>query len=75
MAANNAESAESQTHIFGVKCKNGHITYYDKRNVCTDGTDVTRTVLPDGRKINVVLLRCEHCPAQTECEIDCGAYL
>ena len=30
MAANNAESADSQTHIFGVKCKNGHITYYDK---------------------------------------------
>jgi hypothetical protein len=25
-------------HIFGVRCKNGHITYFDKRRVCSGGS-------------------------------------
>ncbi len=38
-------SADESRHIFGVRCKNGHVSYFDKRQVCSAHTKFTRSLI------------------------------
>jgi hypothetical protein len=65
------ESAREAAHIFGALCAKGHITYFDKRKVCShQGTVVRRN------QLDVLRLRCgtPGCGEWLTVEVDCEGY-
>jgi hypothetical protein len=65
------ESAREAAHIFGAPCAKGHITYFDKREVCShQGTVVRRN------QLDVLRLRCgtPGCGEWLTVEVDCEGY-
>lgn len=57
-------------HQFGVRCKNGHVSYFDKRVVCSKHTVVMR----DMRGLDELLLTCSVCQAEMAVDVDCEGY-
>ena len=55
-----AFSPEEARHIIGVRCKNGHITYFDKRRICHDQVNVIR-VTRAGLELDQRDLTCGNC--------------
>lgn len=62
--------ANDAKYIFGVRCKNGHVTYFDKRRVCNEHKNVYRG---PGQK-SLVYLNCGQCGEEMEVEVDCEEY-
>jgi hypothetical protein len=60
-------------HQFGVRCKNGHVCYFDKRIVCSSRTGVARftSVM---RGLDELLLTCPVCQAEIAVDVDCEGY-
>ncbi len=68
---------DESRHIIGVRCAQGHVTYYDKRVVCrADGMVPRAVVLRDGKQIDQLRLRCTTggCDEITVVEVDCEGY-
>ena len=64
-------------HIFGVRCKNGHITYFDKRRVCSAYQDVPRAIVQRaGEELDELHLTCDHsgCGLEVVARVDCRGY-
>jgi formate dehydrogenase maturation protein FdhE len=62
-------------HLFGVKCANGHITYFDKRRVCPASGTLVRRVVRDGdTELDELYLKCETCDAEVVVRVDCEGY-
>ena len=59
-------------HIFGVKCKNGHVTYFDKRRVCLARSKIARDRA--GKKLDELDLLCGTCGAAMAVLVDCEGY-
>ena len=61
--------------IFGVRCKNGHISYFDKRRVCSAARDVPREI---GQSVDEELdelhLNCDTCGVEVVAYEDCRGY-
>ena len=64
-------------YVFGARCPNGHVSYYDKREYCRKGSSgVWRTVTRGGKDVQEILLRCKTpgCPEEFYVEVDCEGY-
>jgi hypothetical protein len=57
-------------HQFGVRCKNGHVSYFDKRIVCSKHTVVMRAM----RGLDELLLTCPVCQVEMAVDVDCEGY-
>jgi hypothetical protein len=71
-----AASSEA-THIFGVYCGKGHVTYFDKREVCPyDGLSTRSIVYRDTRQLDALYLSCgtPGCGERFVVEVDCEGY-
>jgi TIR domain len=62
-------------YIFGVRCKNGHVSYFDKRVVCTAHTSFPRVFQPSaGKELDELYLTCQTCGVEVVAYEDCGEY-
>jgi len=62
-------------HIFGARCRNGHITYYDKRKVCPVSSMVVRDIVERaGKKLDDLYLKCGQCNEEMVVRVDCEGY-
>ena len=72
---------DDRQHMIGLTCPNGHITYFDRRRLCTekshpvtlDEATVTRVPRP-GIDLDEVTVTCGKCDATFKVPMDCGAY-
>ena len=59
-------------HIFGVKCHEcGHVSYFDKREVCGSSGIVPRR---DDEGTDTLQLKCAGCGAELVVQVDCEGY-
>jgi hypothetical protein len=66
---------QEENHIFGVTCRNLHITYFDKREVCLDLGVIVRRLDGEGETGKErLLLACGTCGAEMVVEVECEAY-
>jgi TIR domain len=66
---------DDSRHMFGVRCKNGHVTYFDKRRVCSAYKEVPRAVREvAGMELDELLLKCGTCGVEFVARTDCGGY-
>lgn len=61
-------------HIFGVRCKNNHITYFDKRRVCVSEKLVRGSTQRAGAALTELDLMCGECGAEMMVRVDCEGY-
>jgi hypothetical protein len=76
VAASPAPSnATASRHTFGVRCKNGHVSYFDRREVCSAHTTFPReTRQSAGQELDELLLKCETCGVEVAARVDCKKY-
>ena len=65
---------EELRHIIGVRCRNGHVTYFDKRRICSDKVDLVRSVQCAGVELDERDLTCGQCGADVRVRVDCRGY-
>ena len=58
--------------IFGARCKNGHVTYFNKRRACSDRSGIVRDRA--GKQLNELHLKCGTCGDIMAVLIDCEGY-
>lgn len=59
-------------HRFAVRCKNGHITTFDRRDVCAAKSKIaTRAVM---RGLDELILKCPTCGVEMAVDVDCEGY-
>jgi hypothetical protein len=69
------EQSSASRHSITVRCRNGHITYLDKRNICHPHTTLARTVRQSaGIMLDELTLACPQCGTQTMVHADCRGY-
>ncbi len=62
-------------HIFGVRCKNGHVSYFDKRRVCSAYKEVPRESRQSaGIELDELHLKCDQCRVEVVAREDCRGY-
>lgn len=64
-------------HMFGAKCPNGHVTYFDKRKVCPNNGILKRSVVRrGGTDLDEIYLKCgtSSCGAEMVVPVDCEGY-
>lgn len=54
-------------HCFAVRCQKGHITTFDRREVCSQRTEIMRG-------LDELVLTCATCGIQMVVEVDCEGY-
>jgi hypothetical protein len=69
--------ANDAKYIFGARCKNGHVTYFDKREVCNKHKNVYRELIgmysrPEQK--TTLYLKCRQCGEEMEVEVECEDY-
>lgn len=68
-------SATESHHTFGVRCRNGHLSHFDKRYVCSKSIPVQRDIQ---QNIDVerdeLHLQCDTCGIEIVAYIDCRGY-
>ena len=68
-------NARDSRHTFGVRCKNGHVSYFDRREVCSAHTKFPReTRQSAGQELDELLLKCETCGVEVAARVDCSKY-
>ena len=63
------QSGEAQ-HIFSATCRNGHVTYFDKRRVCSKNGQVVRG---EGKE-DELYLKCGQCDDEMIVHVNCEGY-
>lgn len=62
-------------HIFGVRCKNGHVSYFDKRVVCTAYKEFPRALRTSaGKELDELHFTCDTCGVEVVAREDCEGY-
>jgi hypothetical protein len=64
-------------HMFGARCPNGHVTYFDKRKVCPNNGILKRSVVRrGGTDLDEIYLKCgtPGCGAEMVVSVDCEGY-
>lgn len=67
-------SADQARHIFSVRCPHGHITHFDRRQVCGSSGYVRRLARRGGHALDDVLLKCGTCHEEMSVPVDCEGY-
>lgn len=68
---------DERAHMVGVSCTAGHVTYFDKRDLCNESSDFKRSRERSGdQELDYVYVRCgeQGCANEVKIQIDCGAY-
>jgi len=66
---------DESRHIFGVRCKNGHVSYFDKRRVCSAYKEVPREGRQSaGIELDELHLKCDQCGVEVVAREDCRGY-
>ena len=66
---------DESRHIFGVRCKNGHVSYFDKRRVCSAFKEVPRESRQSaGIELDELHLKCDQCGVEVVAREDCRGY-
>jgi hypothetical protein len=65
--------SDESRHIIGVRCKNGHVTYFDKRRICNDKVNTIR-VMRAGVELDQRDLTCGECGTEVSVRVDCRGY-
>jgi TIR domain len=66
---------DESRHIFGVRCKNGHVSYFDKRRVCSAYKEVPRENRQSaGIELDELHLKCDQCGVEVVAREDCRGY-
>lgn len=63
---------DDRQHMLGVRCPNGHVTYFDKRRICTEKSYIVRD--ETGHELDKLALPCGQCDAVVKVRVDCGGY-
>lgn len=66
--------SEDLRHIIEVRCKNGHITYFDKRRICHEMETVMRIFQHNGLQLDELDLTCGECGVEVKVHVDCRGY-
>jgi len=67
--------ARDSRHTFGVRCKHGHVSYFDKIEVCTAYTKFSRQIRQRaGQELDEVILKCDTCGVKVAARVDCSKY-
>lgn len=67
--------ARESRHTFGVRCKHGHVSYFDRSEVCTAYAKFPREIRQSaGQELDEVLLKCDTCGVEVAARIDCSKY-
>jgi TIR domain len=67
--------ARESRHTFGVRCQNGHVSYFDKIEVCTAYTKFSRQIRQRaGQELDEVILKCEIRGVEIAARVDCSKY-
>ena len=69
--------ADDRRHMFGVPCAQGHVTWFDKREICNEKTEFVRSVEREGdEEWELYALPCGEpgCDELTKVRLDCGGY-
>ncbi len=73
MAGMNPQQQSSEAgSIFGVTCRNGHVSYFDKRRVCSSNN--RKVVRGDGAELDEIYLKCSQCDDEMIVHINCEDY-
>jgi len=68
-------NARDSRHTFGVRCKNGHVSYFDSNEVCTAYAKFPREIKQSaGQELDEVILKCDTCGLEMAARIDCSKY-
>jgi hypothetical protein len=69
-------AAAPPDYVFGARCPNGHVSYFDKREYCPKNSIIIRRVVTrGGRDVEEVLVRCKTgCRKEFYVEVDCAGY-
>lgn len=77
-AAKGQPAAQPQSrHNIGVRCPNGHVSYFNKREICgSDGVGFrhVRLVNRAGSNLDEIVLKCKTCNEEMVVEVDCEGY-
>jgi hypothetical protein len=68
---------DDRQHMLGVKCPQcGHVTFFDKRHICTDQRYFVRALDRDaaGHELTRLALPCEACGEIITVDVECGGY-
>ena len=65
---------EESRHIIGVRCRNGHITYFDKWRICPDKEVLVRSFERAGVELDERDLTCGQCGVEVRVHVDCRGY-
>ena len=66
---------EDARYMFGVRCKNGHVSYFDKRRVCKVSSPVKREIVRGAdRELDELHLPCDTCGEIVVSRQDCRDY-
>ena len=72
--AQQQQGGEAQ-HIFGVRCKNGHVSYFNKRRACSESRDVAREIGNSAdSELDELHLKCDTCGVEVVAYQDCRGY-
>ena len=66
--------SDKSRYIIGVRCKNGHVTYFDKRRICKNEKLVRDSTQRAGAVLTELDLTCGECGSIVTVRIDCGGY-
>jgi TIR domain len=62
-------------HMFAVRCKNGHVSYFDKRIVCGAHKEKIRSLTSSsGKELDELRLTCSTCSEEIFARVDCESY-
>jgi hypothetical protein len=59
--------SQDARHLFDVRCQNGHITTFDRRQVCAQRTEIMRG-------LDELILTCPACHIEMAVDVDCEGY-
>ncbi|MSP14407.1 MAG: toll/interleukin-1 receptor domain-containing protein [Chloroflexi bacterium] len=70
-----AVSPDESRHIIGARCRNGHVSYFDKRQICPPSSTFPRTILRRGGvDLDKMSLECQECGEELVVRVDCEGY-
>jgi hypothetical protein len=75
LAQNYSRPRKTPDYIFGAKCPNGHVSYFDKREYCPKQSSFTRRIVyMNGQEVDEILVKCEICGEEFYVEVSCEGY-
>jgi hypothetical protein len=69
---NQPQQHNEAERIFGVTCRNGHVSYFDKQRVCSSNN--RKVIRGDGTELDELYLKCSQCDDDMIVHVNCEGY-